>query len=344
MVAQTLLKNSPIKALIKTLLLTIGVAYLLKIIFEIGILELWQQVQKMEWGFFLIMIIALSEFLSHAWAWTFTFPEGVRPLGFWSLTRVWLSANAIKSLNPLGNVGGETYRWLVLTRFINKKDATASMVLDNFSHILMMLTLLACAFMFSLLTLPWEGPFLLMVGFFFFCLLGIFFWILKLKKGGVLFQLLTKAFCRIFPLNRDYWMGYAKILDDIIKQFFARNKTFFLQLNFFHFMGKFVGFLEVWVIFIYLKEPIGLADSFLIYSFLQLITVLFFFIPSQIGVAEGGTYHLFEWMGLTPEIGVAMALIRRVRTLAWVFLGYGLVAFGSNSKKAEKPESLNLQP
>ena len=111
-----------------------GLAYLLKIIFEIGLLELLIQVRQMQWGFAMIMLIAFAEFFFHAWAWTYTFPVGAKPFHFFRLFRLWLGANAIKSLNPLGNVGGETYRLMILMKAMSKKDATASMTLDIFSH------------------------------------------------------------------------------------------------------------------------------------------------------------------------------------------------------------------
>ena len=201
------------------------------------------------------------------------------------------------------------------------------MALDIFSHVLMMILLLACAFVLSLTRFPWGQKILIAALVFFGVMGGVFWWILRKKKSGLLFQTLAGAIMSFTPLKQA-WMEKASELDDIIQSFFKRGKKPFAQLNVFHFLGKLIGFLEVWVIFIYLDAPIGWFDSFLIYAFLQLITILFFFIPSQIGVAEGGTYHLFAWVGLPPEIGVAMTIIRRIRTLAWVFLGYALVAFG----------------
>jgi uncharacterized protein (TIRG00374 family) len=327
--------NPRVQSLLKLLFGAMGLAYLVKIVFEIGPHDLLIHIKRMELGFGIIMLIALIEFVFHAWAWTYTFPAGSKPFHFLQLLRLWLGANAIKSLNPLGNVGGETYRLLVLGKFMGKKDASASMSLDIFSHVLMMIFLLVCAFAVSLVTFPWGTHVIMAAVLFLSALMGVCTWILKKKKSGLLFQTLAKWVNRIGPLSHLGLLEKSRELDGIIQNFFLLGKKPFTQLNLFHFLGKWVGFLEVWVIFLYLDAPIGGFDSFLIYSFLQLITILFFFIPSQIGVAEGGTYHLFTWVGLSPEVGVAMALIRRIRTLVWVFLGYALVAFGFAPKKSQ---------
>jgi len=53
---------------------------------------------------------------------------------------------------------------------------------------------------------------------------------------------------------------------------------------------------------------------------------VFFFLPMQIGVAEGGSAMLFQAMKMGAAVGLALGLARRVRSLAWSLVGLALMA------------------
>ena len=53
---------------------------------------------------------------------------------------------------------------------------------------------------------------------------------------------------------------------------------------------------------------------------------IFFFLPMQIGIAEGGNAMLFQAMKMGTAVGLALGLARRVRSIAWSVLGLALMA------------------
>jgi hypothetical protein len=53
---------------------------------------------------------------------------------------------------------------------------------------------------------------------------------------------------------------------------------------------------------------------------------IFFFLPMQIGVAEGGSAMLFQAMKMGAPIGLALGLARRVRSITWSAVGLALMA------------------
>jgi hypothetical protein len=53
---------------------------------------------------------------------------------------------------------------------------------------------------------------------------------------------------------------------------------------------------------------------------------IFFFLPMQIGVAEGGSAMLFQAMQMGAAVGLALGLARRVRSIAWSLWGLALMA------------------
>jgi len=53
---------------------------------------------------------------------------------------------------------------------------------------------------------------------------------------------------------------------------------------------------------------------------------IFFFLPMQIGVAEGSSAILFQAMKMGAAVGLALGLARRVRSIAWSLAGLALMA------------------
>jgi hypothetical protein len=51
-----------------------------------------------------------------------------------------------------------------------------------------------------------------------------------------------------------------------------------------------------------------------------------FFVPAQIGVAEGGSVAACVALGLSSATGLSLALVRRVRETAWIGVGLLLLA------------------
>jgi hypothetical protein len=52
---------------------------------------------------------------------------------------------------------------------------------------------------------------------------------------------------------------------------------------------------------------------------------LFFFLPMQIGVAEGGNAWLLDIMNMGAAVGLALGLARRIRSMVWSVLGLALM-------------------
>ena len=74
---------------------------------------------------------------------------------------------------------------------------------------------------------------------------------------------------------------------------------------------------EIWLSLHFLGHPVGLAEAIMIESLIQAVRSAAFAVPGGLGVQEGGFVVLAAFVGLGAEIGLAMALIRRVRELAF---------------------------
>ena len=83
------------------------------------------------------------------------------------------------------------------------------------------------------------------------------------------------------------------------------------------------GALEVWVALLLAGRPLDFAVVLLIESLLYAIRTVAFAIPNAVGVQEGAYILLGGAFGLTPEMALALSLLKRARDLA-----IGLPALG----------------
>jgi hypothetical protein len=73
-------------------------------------------------------------------------------------------------------------------------------------------------------------------------------------------------------------------------------------------------------------RPPSLADAFVLETAGRLIVVAFKMIPYRLGVDEAGTALVARALALDPALGVALALVRRIRILFWNGVGIVLLA------------------
>jgi putative membrane protein len=72
---------------------------------------------------------------------------------------------------------------------------------------------------------------------------------------------------------------------------------------------------EIWLGMYFLGHPIGLIEAIMVESVIQAIRAAAFAIPGGLGVQEAGFVLLGSFIGMGPDISLALALIRRAREL-----------------------------
>ena len=96
---------------------------------------------------------------------------------------------------------------------------------------------------------------------------------------------------------------------------------------------------ETWLILFLLGTGVSVAMALIIEAFATGISFATFFLPTDVGVEEGGAVATFLALGLSGATGLSLALVRRVREVAWTGLGLLLVA----GKRRPSPAALRAQ-
>jgi hypothetical protein len=86
-------------------------------------------------------------------------------------------------------------------------------------------------------------------------------------------------------------------------------------------IGHALFLVEIWIVFVALDVPFSLHDAVVFEGGTKIGAVAFFYIPGQVGASEAMYAALARAIGLSASIGLALALIRRLRSLAIASVG-----------------------
>lgn len=87
---------------------------------------------------------------------------------------------------------------------------------------------------------------------------------------------------------------------------------------------------EIWVLSWGLGLHLGVSQTLFVAGVLTASSFVLFFVPGQLGVAEGGLSVGFAALGLPAEIGLGAALIRRARQLLFMCAGLAWLALSQS--------------
>jgi hypothetical protein len=111
-----------------------------------------------------------------------------------------------------------------------------------------------------------------------------------------------------------------------IYTFASRHRSRLLPLAaaelLFHAAGVLEAYITLWLLLGYAPS---LLIAFVVETVNRLITVVFKFVPLQVGVNEAGTAFLTGVLGLGTVIGTTIGLVRKVRVLCWIAVGTALL-------------------
>ena len=98
-----------------------------------------------------------------------------------------------------------------------------------------------------------------------------------------------------------------------------------------HLMGWLFSAFGTWLALQLIQAPISFAEAIAIESLLCAARSAAVFVPGAIGVQEAGYAVMMPMFGLTPEVGIAVSLLRRAREIALgvpVLLGWQIAEGG----------------
>jgi uncharacterized protein (TIRG00374 family) len=125
-------------------------------------------------------------------------------------------------------------------------------------------------------------------------------------------------------------------IDAQIQRFYTEKRRRLVLSLALHIAGRLLGVLEIYVIALLLHTPVTFLTAYFLAMLGALINTVFVLVPGSVGVMEGAYGGLFHLLSLDPAAGIALQLIRRVRTLFWTCVGFAFIALSKQAPKTER--------
>ena len=290
--------------------------------------QLLADVRDAGWAVPGIVAVYAGVYVLNTIAWKLTMIEPPR-LSFGRAWTVNVAAFAINYLTPFASIGGEPFKIVAASQWMGTRNGTASVLnyrlVHMQAHLLVFLTGVVLAF-FLLPPGTIATPILLLMA---TVLLILGALLLAVHREGVIERLFDIA-ARIPVLK-----GFAAKLEprraalvEVDRQLIAFHTA--SPLRYYgalaaEYVARVFAMLEFYIIARGIGHPVTFGTAFLIGGFSSLVVNLFFFMPFNVGSKEGGLYVIFAALGLPSRLGVAAAVISRLREITWIAIGLLLV-------------------
>lgn len=323
---------------IRTLLLLVGVGLLAIFIWSAGPQEIANNVARIGWGFGWLLLISLVwRSLAATGMWLLFEPH--HGMSWWKIMLIRWAGEAVNTLMPFGNVGGEPVKAVLLSRELGGAESAGFVLLDKtiffIGSILFMTsgTLIGAVLLADhvevligtiALLVPWVG------------LLGWAVW--RQAKGDFVVKV-----SRVLALVRiklsDKTIQKLERVDDTVSNFWRKQKgRFFLALTV-HAIARLLRVADVWVCVYLLGEHIEWTGAYFTAAAGMLVSSTFFFIPGALGASEGGHGFVFKLIGLGVTAGVTVGLVRRIRNYILSAIGYAIFVGWPSEQRSDPQEA-----
>ena len=314
--------------------------------FDVSFVELWQHLCTA--GYWLIPIIGVWVLIYgiNAASW-WRVIKGVDPeakVSPWVVFKLTISGYALNYATPVGGLGGEPYRIMELSKYVDKRKATSSVILYAMMHIFAHFWFwFSSIFLYLALAvvgdLPLNIPISCVLGFIALLFFGAFYVFSKGYKNGVVLKVL--GWIGMIPGLKGWSKRFVErhndALQNVDKQIaalFSQDKKAFYSSLLLEYLSRIVQSAEVlFMLLLFGVDNGGGIDGIMLtylHSILIVALTTFFanligFLPMQIGVQEGGFVLSIAALGLSAALGIFVSIICRVREIVWIFIGIMLM-------------------
>lgn len=323
--------------------------------FDVSFTELWAYIRRADYWLAAIFGLWLLLYVLNAWAWrTIIRGSGPCTVSFRQLLKLTVTGFALNYATPMGMIGGEAYRVMELSKYMDARRATSSVVLfvmmDVFSHLWFWVTSIV---VYLILAATGHLPLNGVVGVVLalaalFCWGGIYLFVRGYKYGMAV--KLMRIISRL-PGLRTWGKRFSEShrddlekIDRQISELHGQNKRSFFGSFFLEYVGRLLQSFEIFFMLLLFRIDGGggmdgyfltLLDSFLILAFTSLFANLLGFLPLQLGGREGGFAMSVAQMGMTGGTAMFISIICRVRELFWTSIGLLLMKIGNHNKMVQ---------
>ena len=312
---------------LKILYLFIGIGLLVFVLTHTDLPSVWFQLKKVGWGILVVLVVYKIAFIVDSFAWQFTLPSTqLSRRWLYDLWKVRMVGAAFSKVLPFSSFGGAPVKGFILKHHygIHYKEGAASLILAESTHMISMVLFMATGVLLILFAsnLPESYHFfsILSLGAITTGIL-LFYLVQRYKVTSLTGSWVSK---RKFGQRLKKFIHQFQDMDERLVQFYTRDRRCFFSASFLNLVNWYLGALEIYVIFYFLGHPITIIDAVILETIIELVRAGTFFIPAGLGSQEAIFMIATEAIAGQSTLGVAAALIRRVREVIWLIWGFSI--------------------
>lgn len=323
--------------MIRIIFLLVGLALLAYLTLHIGLERIASTLRAIGWDFLLVLFIYTAYQALRAAALLITLPSRSRS-SYRDMLWIRLSGEAVESLTISGPFLAEPAKaWLLKGRGLTTREAFAAILTEYLVYTFISagmsvvgLTYLTRAFDLSegLVITAWTIVYAMSA----FLLTATIAIVFRIHLIGAIVQGLASA-----PVVRRFVrpnMDWVHSMEDLLLVVLRDRPVQLLGIVAIEALAHLLLIIELYLILRGLDLSVPIVYPLLIEAVTKFTSSVFFFIPTQVGAAEGTNAILFEAIGLTAAAGFTVAFVRRLRTMC--VAGAGVLSLSWLTRRGEQ--------
>jgi hypothetical protein len=301
-----------------------GVALFAWLIYRVGPGTIVVGLRRIGWGLVAIVVIAGLRFAVRAAAWGLCL-EPPHRLAFRDAFAAVVAGDALGNATPLGPIVGEPAKAAFVRHRVPLSAAFTALAIENVLYTLSAAAMIAGGTIALLFTFDLPDTLRQVSEVALVAMLALFalaLWLLW-RRPAIMSGSLDAIAGRVPAASAR--VERIRALEREMYTFAHRRRTAVLPLVAAELLFHALGVAEVYVTLWLLGISPSLLTSFILETVNRLITVIFKFIPMQVGVNEAGTALVTQVLELGAAVGVTLGVVRKVRMLFWASAGIVLL-------------------
>lgn len=307
----------------------VGAALVTLMVWKSGPAQLWAVFRASAWVIVALIPLWALVYVTNAIAWRLLTSDGGTAIPLPRAFVITLVAFAVNYSTPLASFGGEPLKVVAATKALGRRRAVGSVVAFRLLHALAHVLAWVLALVPALIVLP-RTPLILggIVGVGAALLLIVVFLFSRHREGLAVhaLQFLGRLpVLRRLAVKLEPKTAALHEIDQHVTSVYTSNPRRFYAALGFEMAGRFLALAEYWVILYGMGLGVDPVKAFVVGSFSSLVVNLLIFLPFELGSKEGALVLMFNWIGITPALGLAAAALSRMRELIWIAIGWMLI-------------------
>ena len=308
----------------KYLYFIFGISLLVFIFNKVDFNLFINELNKLRFSFLAILIIYFIGFIFDSYSWKLCIENLVKTkLKLHQIFKIRIIGEAFNYI--LFQIGGEPIKaFLLKNNFgIKYKTSIGSLILAK--TIILFALIIFC--FIGLLSIFYTNKFgttfenASLIGFALFTfLISLFFIVQRYKLTSKIHNVFKNKLSKKFNI----FFKHLQETEHKIAEFYKKTKKDFFKILFLNLCNWFFGAFELYAIFFLLNQKITFLEAVAIETLVQLVRAMLFFIPSNLGTQEGVFVLAVNALKDSTPLGLAVAIIRRLREVIWISIGLTL--------------------